>query len=523
MYKILVSDQMSEEGLAPLLDNEQIEVVQKRVDEAESLESFDALLVRSATKVTEELLERMTNLKIVARAGVGIDNIDVESATKRGIIVINAPDGNTISTTEHTFAMIASLARNIPQATASVKAGEWKRSAFMGTELYGKSLGIVGLGRIGSELAKRALAFGMTVYVYDPYLTKERAEQLGVLPSTLDDLLTHSDIITVHTPLTKDTKGIIGYQNLEKTKKGVFLINCARGSIIDEEALYTYLESGHVAGVALDVFEMEPPAGNRLLEFDQVIVTPHIGASTKEAQLQVATQVSKEVINYFNGIPVSTSVNLPSISKDVFQKVQPFYDLSKKIGLLLSQIVKEPVREIQLSYSGEIADLDTTVTTRSLIAGFLKPRVDSTVNDVNAVMVAKERGISYGEKKSAEALGYSSLIEVTVHGETKSFSVRGTYIKELGSRIINLNGFDIDFSPEGNLLYIRHNDRPGVIGKVGIILGDHEVNIATMQVGRKKAGGDAIMMLSFDHPLDSFIAEKIASIKDIIAVRYIEL
>ncbi len=523
MYNILVSDSMSETGLAPLLKAEHVEVTRQKAAEVKDLDRYDALLVRSATKVTAELLEKMPRLKIIGRAGVGVDNIDVDEATKRGIIVINAPDGNTISTAEHTFAMIASMLRNIPQANASVKAGKWERNRFLGNELYGKNLGIIGMGRIGTELAKRAAAFGMNLHVFDPYLTKSRAEKMGVIPGTLEEVLETADIITVHTPLTRDTKGLLNMETLGRTKQGVYIANCARGGIIDEEALVHYLEQGHVAGAAFDVFVEEPPAGHPFLDFDQVIMTPHIGASTKEAQLLVAEQVSKEVLQFLEGLPVKSSINLPALSKEVYTKIEPFYKLSKTMGTILSQCMKEPVQEVEISYAGEIADLETSVVTRSLLSGFLKPRVDSPVNEVNAAVIAKERGISFSEKINSSSQGYSNLIEAIVHGEDSSFFIRGTFIKEYGPRILNLNGFEIDFYPQGNLLYVQHSDRPGVIGKVGNILGEHGVNIATMQVGRKQAGGDAIMMLSFDRSLDDNLVKELDHIEFITSVRKIEV
>ncbi|WLR53146.1 phosphoglycerate dehydrogenase [Bacillus tianshenii] len=524
MYKILVSDTMSEEGLAPLLASDEVEVVQKKVDEVQGeLAEFDALLVRSGTKVTEELLDQMTKLKIVARAGVGVDNIDVDAATTRGIVVINAPDGNTISTAEHTFAMMASLMRNIPQAVKSVKDGKWERKKYQGTELNEKTLGIVGMGRIGGELAKRAKAFGMSVYVFDPFLTHARAEKLGVSSVELETLLTEADIITVHTPLTKETKGLLNHETIGKTKKGVYLINCARGGIIDEEALADYVESGHVAGAALDVFVTEPPTNNRLLELDQIITTPHLGASTVEAQLNVAAQVADEVLQFLQGQPVKNSLNLPTLSKEVYQKIQPYYELASSMGSLASQCMQIPVKEIELQYGGKIADLDTTILTRTLLAGFLRPRVDTPVNEVNASAVTKQRGIVYGEKVTSETNGYSNSITAIVHGEDTTFTIQGTYVREYGPRIVNMNGFDIDFYPNGSLLYIQHTDRPGVIGKVGFILGEHKVNIATMQVGRKEAGGEAIMMLSFDKPASDEVYNELSNVEDIVSIKRIEL
>lgn len=523
MFHVLVADSISSVGLAPILESEDITVVQKKVDEVEDLTVFDAILVRSATKVTEDLIKQMPNLKIIGRAGVGVDNIDVEAATRHGVVVINAPNGNTVSTAEHTFAMMMALLRHIPQANASVKSGEWKRSQYLGTELYNKQLGIIGLGRIGSEIAKRAKAFGMNVLVFDPFLTKERAKKIGVNSCTLDELLQEADIITVHTPLTKETKGLLGRENLAKTKKGVYLLNCARGGIIDEEALVEYLENGHVKGVALDVFEVEPPKNNKLLTYDQVIVTPHLGASTKEAQLSVASQVAEEVLKFLNGKPVSSSINLPTLTKEVYEKIQPFYKMAKKIGKLASQCMKEPVSDIEIVYEGSVSELETSFITKSFLSGFLSERIASTVNEVNAGIIAGERGINYSEKIATNRSGYENCISTLVDGESSSFRVKATYIPHYGERIIEINGYDIDFYPTGELLYIQHIDKPGVIGRVGNKLGEHQINIATMQVGRKEAGGEAIMMLSLDKPLEQALIDDLLTMDDIVFVRNIHL
>lgn len=522
-FHVLVSDNISKEGLRPLLEDDRIYCVEKNVNDVDDLTPFDALLVRSATTVTAELLEKMPNLKIVARAGVGVDNIDLDAATKRGIVVVNAPDGNTISTAEHTFAMIMALLRNIPQANASIKAGEWNRKAFQGYELRGKTLGIIGFGRIGTQLAHRAKAFEMKTIVYDPFLTKERAEKNGVQVAELDELLANADIITVHTPLTKETKGLLGMKNIAKTKPGVFLINCARGGIIDQEALKHYLKNGHIAGAALDVFEEEPVADEELLSFPNIIATPHIAASTKEAQLNVATQVAEEVLRFFNGEPVKNSINLPSLSKEQLEKVKPFYELTRKMGIILSQVMMTPTKEIEVLYGGTVTELETSIMTRSLLAGFLQPRVATTVNDVNAGIIAKERGINFGEKHLInDTYGYSNLIYAIARGENRTFEIRGTYIKEIGPRIVNVNGFNVDFVPEGHLIYIQHHDRPGVIGRMGQLLGKHNVNIATMQVGRKEEGGEAIMMLTVDKPVDDDVIKALLDLDDILDAEKIE-
>ena len=410
MFRVLVSDKISEEGLAPLLNSSEIECVIQNVNDTADLDTYHALLVRSATKVTEELMEKMPKLKIIARAGVGVDNIDVPAATKRGIVVVNAPSGNTISTAEHSFAMMLALARKVCQANNSVKNGEWNRTAFQGMELKGKALGVIGFGRIGSEVAKRAKAFDMTVLAYDPFLTKEKAEKLRVNQVSLNELLAKADIITIHTPLTQETKGLLNMESLKITKQGVLIVNCARGGIVDEEALKHYLEIGHVGGAALDVFESEPPVNRDLLEFDNVIVTPHIAASTKEAQLNVAIIVSEEVLNFAQGRPVHNGVNLPTVSSEVLEKVSHYYQLTKIMGTLVSKLVEGSVKMLEVHYSGPITTLETSIVTRGLLAGFLQPRVDFIINDVNAPIIAKEYGISYGEKYLDNGSVYTNLI-----------------------------------------------------------------------------------------------------------------
>lgn len=524
MIRILVADSIKEEGLQPLLTMENAQVLLDNVDSGDiDLEKIDALLVRSATKVNRELLERMPSLKIVGRAGVGVDNIDIAEATKRGIVVVNAPDGNTISTAEHTFAMMASLMRNIPQAHSTVKNGEWKRNQYIGNELNGKTLGIIGMGRIGTELAKRAKAFGMYVKVFDPFLTRERADVLGVQLSTFEDLLPVADIISVHTPLTKETRGLLNEKTLGYTKQGVYLLNCARGGIIDEIALAHFIEKGHVAGAALDVFEIEPPGEHPLLKLDSVIVTPHLGASTKEAQLNVATQVAREIKTFFENKPVANSINLPAMSKEIYEKIQPFHQLARVMGKIVSECHNRAINELTVTYSGTAAELETSFLTKALLSGFFENRIDVTVNEVNAIHIAKERGIMIGEKITGNSFGYANTLTVTARGDGDTFTARGTYIEHYGPRIVNLDGFNIDFHPSGNLLYIQHMDRPGVIGHVGKILGDHNVNIATMQVGRKEAGGEAIMVLSFDKPLEEDMIEKVKSLKDIVSISSIIL
>lgn len=522
MFRVLVSDKISEEGLAPLLNSSEIECVIQNVNDTADLDTYHALLVRSATKVTEELMEKMPKLKIIARAGVGVDNIDVPAATKRGIVVVNAPSGNTISTAEHSFAMMLALARKVCQANNSVKNGEWNRTAFQGMELKGKALGVIGFGRIGSEVAKRAKAFDMTVLAYDPFLTKEKAEKLRVNQVSLNELLAKADIITIHTPLTQETKGLLNMESLKITKQGVLIVNCARGGIVDEEALKHYLEIGHVGGAALDVFESEPPVNRDLLEFDNVIVTPHIAASTKEAQLNVAIIVSEEVLNFAQGKPVHNGVNLPAVSSEVLEKVSHYYQLTKIMGTLVSKLVEGSVKMLEVHYSGPITTLETSIVTRGLLAGFLQPRVDFIINDVNAPIIAKEYGISYGEKYLDNGSVYTNLIRTVATTDQGVFTLEGTCIREYGPRIVAIDDFDIDLAPFGSVLLVEHVDTPGVVGKVGQVLGSKSINIGEMQVGRKQQGGAALMIINIDKPITAEIEADLKAIPEVTRITNIE-
>ncbi len=522
MFRVLVSDKIDKEGLSPLLESEHVECVQENVNQVTDLESYDALLVRSATKVTEEVMRKMPNLKIIARAGVGVDNIDVAAATKHGIIVVNAPSGNTISTAEHTFAMMMALTRNICPANTSLKSGEWNRAAFQGSELKGKTLGIIGFGRIGSEIAKRAKAFEMIVLTYDPFLTKDKATKLGIKQVDLDELLPKSDIISVHTPLTQETKGLLNMESLQTTKPGVMIINCARGGIIDEAALKHYLDTGHVSGAALDVFADEPPQNLDLICHERVVVTPHIAASTKEAQLNVAYIVAEEVLNFSNGKPVRNGINLPSVSGEALAKVDPYYQLTKTMGKILSKLAKGVVKSLDIKYCGKMSSLETSLITRGLLAGFLQPKVDFIVNDVNAPTIAKEYGISYSEKYPDNDFVYTNHIIVEATTDSGTFSLEGTHIREYGPRIVNIDGFDVDFAPTENVLVVEHMDKPGVIGKLGQVLGTHDINIGAMQVGRKKQGGPAIMILNTDKPIDADVAKILTDISEVDRISNIE-
>ncbi|WP_249777705.1 phosphoglycerate dehydrogenase [Paenalkalicoccus suaedae] len=523
-FTVLVSDHMSEDGLKPILESSLVSVIRESVDDTTfPLEQVDALLIRSATTVTEELLQKMPNLKIIGRAGVGVDNVDLPAATAHGVVVVNAPDGNTISTAEHTFAMLASLARNIPQANQSMREGKWDRKSYQGAELYGKTLGIVGFGRIGSELASRARAFKMNVVAFDPFLTQQRADKHHVDAVSFEKVLEQSDFITVHTPLTKETKGLLNKENLLKTKKGVFILNCARGGIIDEEALYEVIVEGHVRGAAIDVFAEEPAKNHPLSSLQQVITTPHIAASTSEAQKNVAEQVSKEVLDYLSGNPAPHALNLPYLDQDVYEKFSPFTKLTRTLGETASQLFREPVKHIEITYAGEISHQETGLFNRSLLAGFFRHRIDGYVNEVNATLIAKERDVKLSERHDSESHGYANFVKVIIHGESRTLTIHGTHSQEFGSRITQINEFQLDFKPAKHTLFVQHNDRPGVIGKVGQLLGTHDVNIATMQVGRKQEGGDAIMLLSTDKECQDSVLTAFTSIDEIASVKTIEL
>lgn len=527
MYNILISDPISDYGIQQLMEAPDVNVVKKTgltEDQlVEIIEQFDALLVRSQTRVTSRILEAASRLKVVGRAGVGVDNIDLDFATQRGIIVINAPDGNTISTAEYTFAMLMSIARSIPQAHKKTTHGEWDRKSFVGVELRNKTLGIIGLGRIGTEVAKRAKAFQMNLVGYDPFLTEERAEKMGVKLGTVDEVAAKADFITVHTPLTKETHHLIGADQFDRMKPGVRVINCARGGIIDERALYDAIIAGKVAGAALDVYEEEPPVNNPLLSLPQVIAAPHLGASTIEAQENVAVDVSEEVLHILRSEPFKNAVNLPPVPATVLTKLQPYFNIGEKLGLFVSQIAVGAVQQIAITYSGDLSDVDTAPLTRHIVKGVLSYHLGTEVNTINAMHLAKVREIEVLVQQSTTTKGFTNLLSVKLQTNREEKSVSGTLLNGYGPRIVKVDQFPIDVSPEGHLLLVSHTDRPGVIGRVGTVLGDNDVNIATMQVGRKIIGGSAIMMLTVDKPVPAEVLDKLGELTEIETVTEIDL
>ncbi len=527
MYKVLVMDGVSEKGLEPLRNEPEIEVViGSKMTEDELIAvigEYDAMIVRSATKVTPRVFDHAPKLKVVGRAGVGVDNIDLNAATQHGVLVVNAPDGNTIAATEHTIAMMLALARNIPQAVAKMKNGVWDKKAFLGVELRGKTLGIIGLGRIGSAVARRAQALEMDIVAYDPYITEEKAESMGIKLVTFDELLPVADFITVHMPKTKETYHMLDERAFDMMKDGVRIINCARGGIIEEEALYKYMKEGKVAGAALDVFEKEPNTESPLLELNNFIATPHLGASTAEAQLNVAVDVAEEIVDALKGKVVRNTVNIPSINPEVMVKVKPYLKLAEKLGKFQAQLVEGRVTKLEITFSGDLAGEEVKPITTALVKGFLDPILQETVNFINAPLLAKNRGISVAQTVNGKANGYASLITLKVTSDKGEKTVSGTLFRDNDPRIVMIDGCRIDAVPEGYMLYVPHIDKPMIIGPVGMLFGEHNINIAGMQVGRKEVGGKAIMMLSVDAPVPEATLKAIAEIDGVLDVKFVSL
>ena len=525
-YRVLVSDPLAEEGIEILKEFADVDVNTGLTEDqlVASIGNYDALLVRSGTEVTARVIDAGERLKFIGRAGAGVDNIDTEAATRRGIIVANAPEGNTLAATEHTMAMMLSLARNIPQATASLKKGEWKRSKFMGVELNDKVLGIMGFGRIGREVAKRAQALEMKIIAYDPFITQERAASLGVEMVPLDELFRRADVITVHTPLIKETRHVINAKTIATMKDGVRLINCARGGIIDEAALADAITSGKVAGAALDVFESEPPTDSPVIGLEQVIVTPHLGASTVEAQQNVAISVANQCISVLSGGAAKYVVNAPMIPAEQQALVEPYAVLAQKMGSLLIQLTDGRLESIKVTYGGEAAALpNTKFITRIILKGMLDPILQAPVNIVNAEFVAKERGIRLSETTTEEAHGFRNIISITAKTDKMTESVSGSVSAPDHARIVSIGGYMTDLTPTGHVVISRHTDKPGVIGKAATILGRVNVNIAGMQVGRHKPGEEALMVLTVDSAVPAEAMDEIKKIDGIHTVKHAEI
>ena len=510
--RVLVTESLSERGLELLRKDFQVDVRPELAagDLAAEIGPYDALVVRSQTRVTDEVIRAGENLKVVARAGIGLDNVDVEAATRRGVMVVNAPQSNIVSAAEHTMALLLAQARNIPQANRELRAGSWERSKFKGVELAGKTLGVVGLGRVGAMVAQRGAAFGMRVIAFDPYVPKERAKEMGVeLMPTLEALLVQADFVTIHLPRTPDTEGLIGERELALVKEGARLVNTARGGIVDEAALAKALEDGRLAGAALDVFADEPTTESPLFGFDQVVVTPHLGASTVEAQDKAGTSIAEMVRLALKGEFVPHAVNV-SAGAEVAEVARPFLPLAEKLGALLTGLAEGAVDAIECQYLGRIGEVDTRALTLAIVKGVLSGVVHEPVSYVNAPIIARERGIAISEMRSAVSSDYVNLLAIRAETEDGEISVAGTLVgKRNDQRVMQVLGYDIEMAPARNMLFFTYEDRPGIIGKVGTILGDHAVNVGTMDVGRR--GATALMGLTLDSPVSFEVVEEIAT------------
>ncbi|WP_020399942.1 phosphoglycerate dehydrogenase [Kordiimonas gwangyangensis] len=514
MPKVLISDKMS--PLAEKTFKEAgVEVDYKPgLDKDELLKiigDYDGLAIRSSTKVTPKILEAAKNLKVVGRAGIGVDNVDVPAATNAGVVVMNTPFGNSITTAEHAISMMMALARQIPQANASTHAGKWEKSKFMGVELTGKTLGLIGCGNIGSVVADRALGLKMKVIAFDPFLAPERAADLGVTKGELEDVFAKADFITLHTPLTDQTRGIVGKEAFKKMKDGVRIINCARGGLVDEAALLEALNSGKVAGAALDVFAVEPATENPLFGHENVICTPHLGASTTEAQVNVALQVAEQMSDYLLTGAVTNALNMPSVSAEDAPKLQPYMKLAEEIGGFAGQLTEHGLKRIVIEYEGHVASLNTKPLTAVVLEGLLSPLMDS-VNMVNAPVIAKERGVQVTEVKHDREGDYHTGIKLTVETEKRTRTVSGTLFADRMPRIVEVNGVRLEANLAPNMLYVVNDDKPGFIGALGSLLGYNGVNIATFALGRRIEGEEAVALVAVDQPLKDIVLDQVAAL-----------
>jgi D-3-phosphoglycerate dehydrogenase len=526
--KVLVSDPISQTGVDALAEGGLLDVTfQPGLPHDELLKmipEYSALVVRSQTKVGADVIAVAKNLKAVGRAGVGVDNVDVDAATARGIVVMNTPGGNTVSTAEHAFSLLVSVARKIPQADASVKSGQWDRKSFQGVELNGKTLAILGMGRIGTEVAKRALAFGMRVLAYDPYLSEARAKTLQVeLIENLEDALPHADFVTMHMPLTDETKHMLNAARLAKLKKGARIVNCARGGLIDEKALAEALTSGHVAGAAIDVFEQEPPdESNPLRSAPNIVFTPHLGASTAEAQESVGIEIAHTIRAALLEGTINNAVNAPSVDAKTLAVLGPYLRLGESLGRFVSQIAPKRCGTLRVIYSGKARDLDTTPITRSVLKGFLTNISGDEVNEINAPGLAQNLGLQVIESRVSDSAEFSDLIEVVAEDSGAKASVAGTFFGPK-PRVVVVNGRHIEAQPEGVLLLLENKDRPGIVGHIGTLLGKHQVNIASMSLGRDQAGGTALTVLNLDSAPDDKVMTELLGDKDIVSARILKL
>lgn len=515
--RILVADPIAEEGIAILRGVADVDVITKQAPDEllRRIPDYDALVVRSETKVTAPVIEAGTRLRAIGRAGVGVDNIDVEAATRKGITVVNAPTGNTIAATEHTIALLLALARNVPQAHLALKAGRWDRAKFTGVEVRNKVLGILGLGKIGTEVARRALGLQMRVVGYDPFVSEDHARNLGVEYADFETVLRVADFLTVHIPLSNETRSLIGEAELAKMKPTARVINVARGGIIDEEALYRAVEEGRIAGAAVDVFSHEPTTDNILLKSDKIIVTPHLGASTEEAQVQVAVDVAEQIVDIFQGRPARYAVNLPHVPAETLKALQPYLPLAEALGAMAAQLAHGQVTGVTITYEGEVADHDTALLKAALIKGLLRASSEDQINFVNAAFIARERGLRITEQTTVETENYTSLLRVAVDRQGEKTIVAGTVLRG-EPRVVQINDYNqMDIAPVGTLLLCHNTDRPGVIGRVGTLLGQRDINIAFMSVARDHPRGRALMIVGVDEPISDEVLNEVRALDGI--------
>lgn len=527
LLKILICDGLDESGLSLFRSAPGVQVdVPDGLSAGEIkaiLPEYDAMVVRSRTKVTADMIEYASRLKVIGRAGTGVDNVDVESASARGILVMNTPGANATAAAEHTLAMMLALARHIPQATQSMRRGLWEKKKFMGTELYHQTLGVVGLGKIGAILADRALAMKMEVLAHDPHIVPEMAAVLGAEYVSMDELLARSDFITVHTPLTEETKWLLNRETLAKTKPGVRILNCARGGLIDEEALIEFLQKGHVAGAALDVFEKEPPAGSPLLEMENVIFTPHLGASSLQAQENVSRAIASQILDYLQRGLIRNAVNFPSISMKDYEKIRPYLLLAERLGNLQGQLCR-PVLKLEITYSGpDLQEIPIQPLTQTVIKGLLDPIMAEKVNLINAPLILKQRQIELTTSTTSESKGYTGEITVRVKGKTEEYSVSGAVFQGQEVRLVRLNDYRLEAELEGINLVIQNLDKPGTIGLIGVTLGQFDVNIANMHLSRTRERDRAVAIIRIDNEAPSEALDMLRAHPSIISVQQVKL
>ena len=524
--KVLISDNLGPVGIDRFQQEPEcvvdIKVGLPLEEQIRIIDGYDALVIRSATQVTEALLSAAKNLKVIGRAGIGLDNVDIPAATRRGIVVMNTPGGNVITTAEHAIAMLLALSRNIPRGTSTLKSGQWEKKSLQGREVFNKVLGVIGFGKIGSIVADLARGLKMQVMVYDPFVTPERIEKAGFQSVSLEQLYQQSDYITLHVPKLKNTIGFINQDAFRLMKDGVMIINCARGGIVDENDLFDAIQAGKVAGAALDVFDNEPPVDSPLLKLDQVICTPHIGASTEEAQANVAIAVANQIIDYLKNGTVVNAVNVPSVTGEMLKRLSPFLSLADQMGCLQAQLIKGPIKEVIIEYRGDFLSLDLSAVTISVLKGLLDSIAKDAINFVNAPVIAKEMGITVTEKEIPDAQEYLNLITVEVVTTQMTSTVSGTIFGKNQARVVRINSFRLEMIPKGHLALIHNVDVPGSIGEIGTLLGNYNINIGRMQVGQEEEGDRNIIFLATDTPIPESVLEELRDLRTVKSVTPLE-